>query len=230
MTTTQTSGPELRGFWGVADVLFERLQEAGAALAVSETVPPEVESALEALVQALPEAPESLGAADPYLVSALYASAMRGLDALRDDDPRQKRRNLRGPLERTRQALRDLIVNEPVMDDKTAKQIVTWLVELEEIPIGELARVLGVTPATLRRWADPKVEALPKGPAARRLRVLAKVVNQLRWSFSPGGVIEWLERPHPALKGEEPKTLLADPGGGPTLFGLAGSTRSMTLT
>ena len=230
MAKTEAHRAEKSGFWAVAEDLFTGLQQAGASLAVSETVPREVESALEALVDALPDSPESLGAADPYLVSALYASAMRGLDALRDEDPRRKRRELRGPLERTRQALRELIGNEPVMDDKGPKSVVNWLIELEEIPRGELARVLDVSPQKLRRWADKSVVTAPKGSEARRIRILAKVVNQLRWSFSPVGVIEWLEHPHPALKGEEPKTLLDQPDGGQELLRLAGSTRSMTLT
>lgn len=229
MAVTRTPEPVESSFWGVADSLFERLQDAGAALAVSDTVSPDVEGALQALVDALPDAPESLGAADPYLVSALYASTMRGLDALREGDGRVRRRELRAPLERARQALRDLIVNEPVMDDKAATELVIWLLELHQIPRTELARVLGVAPKTLQRWADPETASSPKGAEARRVRVLAKVVNQLRWSFSPTGVIEWLERPHPALKGEEPRTLLDDPDGGATLLRLAGATRSMTL-
>jgi uncharacterized protein (DUF2384 family) len=229
-----TAAYALRGgtsdFWRVAEQLFEDLQTAGAALAVSDVVPVEVETALQSLVDALPDAPESLGAADPYLVSALYASTMRGLDALRDGDPRTRRRELRAPLERARQALRDLIVNEPVMDDKAAKELVVWLLDLHEVPRAELARILGVPPTTMRRWADPAAPSSPKGPDARRVRVLAKIVNQLRWSFSPSGVIEWLERPHPALKGEAPRTLLDDPEGGQTLLRLAASTRSMTLS
>lgn len=216
-------------FWEAAPHLFEVLQQAGAVLAVSEIVPSEVESALHALVDALLDEPESLGGADPNLVSALYASAMRGLDALREEDPHKKRRELRGPLERIRQALRDLIANEPVMDDKTMKQVVDWLVHSDEIPVADLAGVLGVPTNRLRRWADV-TDTAPRGAETRRVRILAKVVNQLRWSFTPVGVVEWLELPHPALKGHSPKTLLDSPEGGLTLLRLAASTRSMTLT
>jgi hypothetical protein len=232
MTSSSNPSQGASDFWNVAEALFERLQAAGAAIAVSDTVPPESESALRALVGALPADPESLGAADPYLVSALYASTMKGLDALSDQDPALRRRELRIPFERARQALRGLLAEEPVMDDKSAKEIAQWLVDQEEIPRTDLARVLKVSPATLRRWADPSVPTSPKGDEARRLRVLAKVVNQLRWSFSPVGVIQWLDRPHPSLKGEGPRTLLTDAGpeGGPRLLRLANATRSMTLT
>jgi hypothetical protein len=227
-----TQDSDSPSFWKVAEQLFEQLQEAGAALAVSKAVAPEVEDALQALVDALPADPESLGAADPYLVSALYASTMKGLDALRSPDPETQRRELRIPFERARQALRGLLADEPVMDDRSPSELVRWLLDHEEIPRTDLARVLEVSTATLRRWADPSVGTSPKGDEARRVRVLAKVVNQLRWSFSPVGVIQWLERPHPSLKGEAPQALLRepDPEGGPKLLRLANATRSMSLT
>jgi uncharacterized protein (DUF2384 family) len=224
--------PESSDFWKGAQQVFEQLQEAGAALAVSKTVEPEVEVALKALVDALPADPELLGGADPYLVSALYASTTKCLQALREPDPEAQRRELRIPFERARQALRGLLADEPVMDDRSPRELVRWLLDQEEIPRSDLARVLEVSTATLRRWADPSVTASPKGDEARRLRVLAKVVNQLRWSFSAVGVIQWLERPHPSLKGEAPQVLLrdADPEGGPKLLRLAKGTRSMSVT
>jgi uncharacterized protein (DUF2384 family) len=232
MTTAPVSSSGPSEFWSVAPELFNRLQDAGAVLAVSSTVPPEVETALRDLSDALPADPESLGAADPYLISALYASTMKGLEALNDDDPSARRRELRIPFERARQTLRGLLADEPVMDDRSAKEISQWLMANGEIPRIELARVLGISEGTLRRWANPEASASPRAEEARRIRVLAKVVNQLRWSLSPVWAIQWLERPHPSLKGEAPMVLLADSGpeGGPRLMRLANGTRSMTLT
>jgi hypothetical protein len=105
--------PRSSDFWKVADQLFDQLQEAGATLAVSKSVEPEVEVALKRLVAALPADPEVLGGADPYLVSALYASTTKCLQALGESDPELRRREFRIPFERTRQALRGLLAERP---------------------------------------------------------------------------------------------------------------------
>lgn len=229
MTAAQIQN-QASSFWEQAAELFSRLESAGVALAVSPTVSDEVEAAFEAVVRALPETPDALSAADPYLVGALYAGAMHGLSALRLADPTTRRRALRIPLERVRQAMRDLLAEEPVMEDRPSKQVAQWLLANDELPRVDLARILDVSPSTLRRWADPSATASPRGDEARKLRILARVINQLRWSFTSPGVIEWLVRPHPSLKGDPPETLLEDPEGGVALVRLAAGTRAMTLT
>ena len=230
MAAAHTGNQEISDFWDTAPRLFEQLNDAGALLAVSETVPSEVEEAIELLVAALPTTPDTLAPADPYLVSALYAGAMQGIVALRESEPLVRRRALRIPLERARQALRDLLSEEPVMDDQPLKRVAAWLIDNEEISRSTLARVLDVSPATLKRWADPASTSAPKDDEARRLRTLARVVNHLRWSFTAPGVVEWLTRPHPSLKGAPPESLLDDPEGGVALIRLAAGTRAMTLT
>jgi uncharacterized protein (DUF2384 family) len=230
MAATMTPASDASHFWQLAPALFQQLNAAGGSLAVSEIVPQEVERSFEALVNALPDTPEALGGANPYLVGALFASAVHGLQALHEEDPHLRRRRLRIPLERARQALRDLLAEEPVMEDRPPKQVAEWLLQHEEIPRVDLARLLAVSPSTLRRWANPTVPAAPRGSEARRLRILARVVNQLRWSYTSAGVVEWLGRPHPMLKGEAPEVLLEDPEGALALLRLASATRAMTLT
>jgi transcriptional regulator with XRE-family HTH domain len=70
---------------------------------------------------------------------------------------------------------------------------------------GELARLLGVDPRTVRRWASSQ------GEPDDRLVLIARLVATLRHAWTPAGVLAWFERPREALDGRAPIELIADP-------------------
>lgn len=52
---------------------------------------------------------------------------------------------------------------------------------------------------------------MPTGEDERRLRVVARIVNQLRHSLTGPGVIDWFEHPRTDLDGSRPVDVLDDP-------------------
>lgn len=217
-------------FWRQAPRLLERLNRANAALSVSESVPADVRTAVEAFTESVPSTPEAFSGSDPYLVEALLIGALHCRNALWIGDDAKARQELRLPLERARQALRDLLAEATVSLDQPAKDVLVWLVENTEVSRADLARILNVEPRTLQRWISQESASGPTSDAAMRVRVLARVVSQLRWSMTGTGVVRWLERPHPQLDGKRPATLLNEPDAFERLPRLARSVRAMTAT
>jgi hypothetical protein len=58
------------------------------------------------------------------------------------------------------------------------------------------------------------------------VRLIARVVNQLRFVLTPAGSIDWFSWSRDDLDGQAPRGLLADPRQEPTLTAIAGSMRS----
>lgn len=225
---TERTEPDL--FWRLAPDLLERADQATAQMSVSATVDPQVEDAVAFLVKSLGHMrPENL-AADPYLVEALLVGTLGCAAALWVGDGEKRRRELRLPLERTRQALRDLLDERHVAQDVPSKEIARWLVDVAEVPQHDIAVLLGVAPRTLQRWISAAEPAKPTGDDETRVRTLARIVDQLRWSMTPTGVIRWLRQPHPALEGRRPCDLLTEPGAYSELARLAAATRAMVAT
>jgi hypothetical protein len=214
---------------------FEKLlEEANRRLASELTVPKEVrELVLQvADVVSTTEEPE-FGDMDPYLLTALHRGAVRSLVALiREQDPREQRRALRVTLEQMRHALRDLNEGLPVREGEDTKEIAMWLARVLEVPQPKLAELLGVSPRQLQRWISPNLASSPKGDDASRLRVVARIVNNLRHAMTAKGVLHWFEHPHPELKGDTPATLLrtGSPENIEHLLRLAASARSHAAT
>jgi hypothetical protein len=80
-----------------------------------------------------------------------------------------------------------------------------------------------------QRWLSTQ-GSQPEGEDARRVRAVARIVNQLRFSLTPAGAIEWFGWPRDDLAGKRPSDLLGDPGRLPELAALAGSMRSTYAT
>jgi hypothetical protein len=99
-----------------------------------------------------------LSSVDPYLVEGLLGGGLLCLKALRHDDSEVERRDLRLGLEQVRQALRDIVDEAPVADDRDAKQLVRWLVGPSDSR--RATCVTCVAPRTLQRWS----------PSTRQLR------------------------------------------------------------
>lgn len=226
-----TPTPARTRFWSQATRLLEELNEATDRLSASKSVDAEVTRAVTRLVETFASAdPEALTGNDPYLVDALLVGTLGCAKAMWLGDDEKKRRELRIPLERSRQALRDLVAERHVALDRAPKDVARWVVEMSGVPQSDIAELLGVSARTLQRWISPTESAAPSGSDEVRLRTLARTIDQLRWSMTPAGVVSWLRRPHPGLKGRVPADLLDSEGAFAELPRLAAATRAMVAT
>lgn len=186
-------------------------------------IPREVEEVVESLDRSLhADSPRGLDV-DPYLLTALFAAALRSMKAIRHDNEDTRYRDLRLALEQLRHALRDIVDTAPFGDDEPIATVATRLAEIIQVPQSEAAAVLGVSTRQWQRWLAG--EAQPVGDDAARVRIVAQIANQLRHSFTAPGVLRWFEREHPQL-GEAPVQLLNDPLRYPELAALARGSRT----
>lgn len=211
---------------------WERLVRlAGDLLGRTDTVPSEIEDLVRSLGKTLAAlSRRELASVDPYLVVALQGGALQTLLGLEIDDSAERRRQLRIGLERMRQALRDVDEGEAVGEDRTDKEVVKWLAETLDAPNAAIAELVGTSPRSFQRWLSPQDPAEPRGSDAARLRIVARVVNQLRHSLSGPGVLTWFYSPHPDLKDRQPANLLGSPQATETLIRLAAATRVSAAT
>lgn len=72
---------------------------------------------------------------------------------------------------------------------------------------GGLARLVAASEPSLRRYAS--ASRTPPDGIAQRVHFLVQLVAILRGSFNEFGVRRWFERPHPALGGRAPASLLS---------------------
>jgi uncharacterized protein (DUF2384 family) len=208
------------------DALLGRVNEATKVLARSATVPDEVARLVDSFEQTLGAATPLRLEADPYLAATLWAAAFRAEKALRHDDAKQQRRDVRIALEQFRHALRDIVENQPYGDDAPVRDVLSKTAEVLAAPQKALADLLGVSVRQLQRWlAHDGTE--PAADDAARIRIVAQVVNQLRHSFTGPGVVAWFHREHPLL-GRRPSELLDDPLRYPALLAAATAARAMS--
>ena len=78
----------------------------------------------------------------------------------------------------------------------------------------------------LQRWLSDGETAQPEGEDARRVRLVARIVNQLRFALTPSGTVEWFGWPRSDLGSRAPLELLDDPIEEPRLLMIAGAMRS----
>jgi hypothetical protein len=192
-------------------------------LATESDVPADIAADVARLAAAVRATPlERWTAADPYLALLVHRAVLDAGGAV-DDEARDA---LRIALERLSHALAALGEAEEVGDARTPKELARWLVGAVEVPQRDLAELLGVDLRRFQRWISARERTRPEGEEARRLRALARLVGQLRHSFTPAGVVAWFDWPRPELGGATPRALLADPVRLPDLLLAAGSTRS----
>jgi uncharacterized protein (DUF2384 family) len=208
------------------ELVARELGEANARLARLEEAPPDVLGLVEDLARQVAEtqAPE-LEAVDPYLWIDLQRAALVGLGAVHEQDPAARRRALRLALEHLRFALGRLAEAAPVAEDRPVAEVVRWLDEALPVSQRRKAELLGVAERTFQRWVAEKGATHPGPRDERRVRVLARVVNQLRHVLTGAGVVDWLEHPRPQLRGRRPADLLEDPAGVERLMGLVAAAR-----
>lgn len=220
----------------VLDALVDLSQPASAAveigrlndrLATERTIPADIADAVNQIAAAVEETRiRSWEAIDPYHAVIVLHSALSAQRALEDPDSPRARDQLRVALESIRQSLAAIAEREPVSDERTPKEIVRWLAEHSEVSQERLARLLGVSSRQLQRWLSSGETAAPEGEDARRVRVVARVANQLRFVLTPAGTVAWFGWPRHDLDGRAPRDLLDDPAAEPTLTAIAGAMRS----
>lgn len=178
----------------------------------------------EAVAEVERRAPEIARAADPYLVVSLQAGALRAMRALLGGGP-DARGELRIGLEQMRQALRDVLEEAPVADERPLREVVRWLDGALEGPQRSVAELAGVSARTWQRWLSDG-GPLPAGGQAATVRALARVVQQLRHALTGAGVVRWLEAPCADLDGETPLDVLQEVDGLPRVIRAAAALRS----
>jgi hypothetical protein len=212
-----TTAAELRDLLAEVNAATKMLQR-------SRTVPDRVIEVIDSFGSALGATPSRLEA-DPYLTTALWEAAYRAEKALRCDDTADRRRDVRVALEQFRQALRDIVENQPYSDESPVRDVLARTAETLAAPQKALAELLGVSVRQLQRWlAEDGSE--PVAEDAARIREVGQVVNQLRHTFTGPGAIAWFNRRHPVL-GRAPIELLDDPLRYPQVLSAATAARAM---
>lgn len=206
------------------DQVLSAADQATADLRSSRDVSPAVESFVEELADRLHAGSPTDLHVDPYLASAIYAGALRSLKALRHDNARARRADLRVALEQVRQAVRDAVDTAHVSADVPVKEVLRHLVAIVSVSQPELATLLGASVRQMQRWLVEDGPT-PLGNDEARIRTVAEVANQLRYVFTGPGVAAWFARIHPVL-GRPPVELLDDPLERPRLLDLATGTRA----
>ena len=201
-----------------------------ARLARERTIPEDVAEAVHEIASAVVDrtAVDRWEAVDPYLALSVHRAVIQAEQAVRAARDPAGRDRLRVALESLRQAFAAIAENEPVADERSPKDIARWLAGIAEVPQTRLAALLGVSLRQFQRWVSPQERACPEGADARRVRAVARIVNQLRFALTPAGVVEWFSWPREDLGGRRPAELLDEPERLPKLMAIAASIRATT--
>lgn len=207
-------------------IVAHELGEANRHLAREALTPASVVGIVENIADAIAEGDENeLATVNPWLWIRVQAAALRAQAALRDEDPR-RRRQLRLALEQMRFLFARIADREPIGEDRPASEVARWLeATLPSVAQPRKASLLGVGSRTYQRWISERESTSPSGSDERRLRVVARIVNQLRHSLTGPGVIDWFEHPRADLAGARPEEVLDDPAQLESLLAAAAASR-----
>jgi hypothetical protein len=110
-------------------------------------------------------------------------------------------------LEAIRHVIRDAL-DQHLPGEHDARVLLASLEEaLPRIGRRELAQLLGTSERSVQRILASRAPVEP----ARRLLLVARLVELLRRGWTPEGVVAWLQRPRPALDGATPLDAIEDP-------------------
>jgi len=207
-------------------VAAHELGEANRRLASEVETPPPVIGLIEDVTDAISEGDDhELAVVNPWLWIRVQGAALRAQAALREDDP-QRRRQLRLALEQMRFLFARLAEREPIGEDQPANEVARWLeATLPSVSQQRKADLLRVGLRTYQRWISDREASTPTGEDERRLRVVARIVNQLRHSLTGPGVIEWFGHPRADLDRASPADVLDDPARLELLLAAAAASR-----
>jgi len=202
------------------------LGEANGRLAAERETPSWVVGLVQDLTDAIGSSDDhELAEVNPWLWIAVQRAALRAQSALREADP-ERRGHLRLALEQLRFLFARIADRQPVGEDRSSREVARWLEEkLASVPQPRKADLLGVGLRTYQRWISERESGAPTGDDDRRLRVVARIVNQLRHSLTGPGVVDWFEHPRSDLGGARPAALLDDPTRLEELLAAAASSR-----
>lgn len=212
------------------EVLLHDLEQANRRLAKERAVPESIiqfiSDVCEQIGESGPEEPEGVA---PNDWMAVQSAALRALAAARhDEDEVRQRRQLRVLIEELRFRLARLAERQWVADDRPVKDVVRWLDRLLTISQAAKGELFGVSDRTWQRWASETETAHPTGDDERQVRLVARVVAELRHLLTANGVVDWLANAEPALGGRSPRQVVRDgePERLKTLFALAAASRA----
>lgn len=202
-----------------------RAQQIQLALGGRRDVPDEAWHFADAAADAIHRAPQQwVEALDPDYRERLLHAALGLAQARADRDQPDARRRLMLSLQRLADVLDRITEAEPVSSARTPQEVARWLVASVEAPQTELAELLSTSTRTLTRWAEGVTT--PDGDEARRLRLVAGLISQLRFALTNAGVLCWFDWSNELLAGHTPREVLADPTATPQLYQLATRLRS----
>jgi hypothetical protein len=193
-------------------IVARDLAEANSRLSKERETPASVVGLVEDLAEAIAAGDDAEAAlVNPWLWIKLQSAAIRAQSALREEDP-DRRHQLRLALEQMRFLFARIADREPIGEDRSAHDVARWLdAKLASVSQPRKAELLHVSPRTYQRWISDRESAQPSGVDERRLRIVARIVNQLRHSLTGPGVVEWFEHPRADLEGATPSDVLDDP-------------------
>jgi hypothetical protein len=193
-------------------IVARELGEANGRLSTQRETPAAVVGLVADVADAIAAGDDGEAAlVNPWLWIRLQSAAIRAQSALRQEDP-IRRQQLRLALEQLRFLFARIADREPIGEDRPAHDVARWLdVKLASVSQPRKAELLRVSPRTYQRWVSDAESARPSGEDERRLRVVARIVNQLRHSLTGPGVVEWFEYPRADLGGATPSAVLNDP-------------------
>ena len=192
-------------------VVAHELGEANRRLAREPEAPPSVIGLVEDITDAISRGDEhDLAVVNPWLWIRVQGAALRAQASLREDDP-ERRRQLRLALEQMRFLYARIAEREPIGEDQSANDVARWLeTTLGSVSQQQKAHLLQVGVRTYQRWISDRDATTPTAEDERRLRVVTRIVNQLRHSLTGPGVIEWFGHPRADLDGASPAEVLDD--------------------
>jgi hypothetical protein len=187
----------------------DRLAEMSGRLAGAGEAPPEVlEFAADLSGRLIGIQRGDWPPIDPYLLAELMQTVAAVEQTLRVEDGARQIEELEIELEALRDIFGDIEESAPIRDDRPAIEIARWLKATTGASNAELS-VLGPSKRTWERWLSPSGESEPRGDDETRVRIAARIVNQLRHALTAPGVMRWFAAGHPALGGRTPAELLA---------------------
>jgi hypothetical protein len=165
--------------------LLAEVNDATKLLQRSTTVPENVIELIDSFESALGAATPSRLDADPYLTTALWSAAYRAQKALRHDNAGGWRRDERIALEQFRQALRDIVENQPYNDGAAVRDVLARRVRLAVVGVPQFAgRTIssrrtghGAVPEPSSVRACGRNAAQQRGPRRRPGRRRVETVN-----------------------------------------------------
>ncbi len=221
MSTIATPLLDLRQTREVAD----EAQRVQLSLGGRKKVPAAAWTFASSLVEAIWEADDEWSEGqDPENRMLLLRAALGISRGLANRAGPDARRSLMLGLQRSAEVLDRISEGDEVSPARSAKHVAGWLSSAVEAPQAEIAALVGTSPRSFSRWQSG--DTTPDGEDARRLRTVAALVSQLRFSLTGVGVLRWFEWPNELLDGRTPREALGDATATPTLFRLAARLRS----